>query len=214
MVSQLTQVETRNAELEQRNTHLEAATKTADERIARLTATIKVLERSRFGRRSERLGADALSEEQYALVFDEIATGVAAIRAQLAKAAGPSKNPRAPRPRKSFADHLERVEIVIEPEVPANCEGLERVLIGEDVSERLDVTPAKFRVIVTRRPRYVYKGWDGVAQATAPAPASSRAAFRRRRCWRRSRWRSMPMAFRSTARKRSTRATRSRSTGH
>ena len=27
-----------------------------------------------------------------------------------------------------------------------------RVLMGEDVSERLDVTPAKFRVIVTRRP--------------------------------------------------------------
>lgn len=57
MDAQRTQVETRNAELEQRNTHLEAATKTADERIARLTATIKVLERSRFGRRSERLGA-------------------------------------------------------------------------------------------------------------------------------------------------------------
>ncbi|MGB3503985.1 MAG: IS66 family transposase [Xanthobacteraceae bacterium] len=169
MDAQRTRVETRNAELEQRNTHLEAVTKAADERIARLTATIKVLERSRFGRRSEWLGADALSEEQYALVFDEIATGVAAIRAQLAKAAGPSKNPRAPRPRKSFADHLERVEIVIEPEVPAGCEGLERVLIGEDVSERLDVTPARFRVIVTRRPKYVYKGWDGVAQAAAPA---------------------------------------------
>jgi transposase len=144
-------------------------TKTAEERIARLTATIKVLERARFGRRSERLVADALSEEQYALVFDEIAIGVAAIKAQLAKAAGPSKNPRAPRPRKSFADHLERVEIVIEPEVPASCERLERVLIGEDVSERLDVTPAKFRVIVTRRPSYAYKGWDGVVQAVAPA---------------------------------------------
>ncbi len=169
MDAQRAQVAARNAELEQRNTHLEAVTKTADERIARLTATIKVLERSRFGRRSERLNADALSEEQYALVFDEIATGVAAIRAQLAKAAEPSKNPRTPCPRKSFARHLERVEIVIEPEVPAGCDGLERVLIGEDVSERLDVTPAKFRVIVTRRPRYVYKGWDGVAQAAAPA---------------------------------------------
>ena len=52
MDAQRTQVETRNAELEQRNTHLEAVTKTADERIARLTATIKVLERSRFGRHS------------------------------------------------------------------------------------------------------------------------------------------------------------------
>ena len=104
MDARRTQVEARNAQLEQRNTHLEAVTKTADERIARLTVTIKVLERSRFGRRSERLGADTLNGEQYVLAFDEIATGVAAIRAQLAKAAGPSKNPRTPRPRKSFGE--------------------------------------------------------------------------------------------------------------
>jgi transposase len=54
-------------------------------------------------------------------------------------------------------------------ETPAICEGLERILIGERVCERLDVTPAKFRVIVTRRPKYAYKGWDGVIQAAAPA---------------------------------------------
>ena len=61
------------------------------------------------------------------------------------------------------------VEVIIEPEVPAGCEDLERVLIGEDVSERLDVTPARFRVIVTRRPKYAYKGWDGIVQAATPA---------------------------------------------
>src|SRR6476659_3964650 len=48
------------------------------------------------------------------------------------------------------------------------CEGLEKVLIGEDVSERLDVMPAKFRVIVTRRPKYAYRNRDGVIQAPAP----------------------------------------------
>ena len=57
---------------------------------------------------------------------------------------------------------------MIEPDDPPGCEGLERVRIGEDVSERLDVTPAQFRVIVTRRPKYVYKGRDGVIQAAAP----------------------------------------------
>ena len=55
-----------------------------------------------------------------------------------------------------------------EPEVPPGCEDLEKVLIGEDVSERLDVTAAKFRVIVTRRPKYAYRGRDGVIQAPAP----------------------------------------------
>lgn len=42
--------------------------------------------------------------------------------------------------------------------------------IGEDVSERLDVVPAQFRVIVTRRPKYACRSCtDGVVQAPAPA---------------------------------------------
>ena len=42
--------------------------------------------------------------------------------------------------------------------------------IGEDRTERLDVTPAQFQVIVTIRPRYACpKGRAGVSQAPAPA---------------------------------------------
>jgi transposase len=45
----------------------------------------------------------------------------------------------------------------------------EMELIGEDVSERLDVTPARFKVIVTRRPKYACRSCEGeVAQASAP----------------------------------------------
>ena len=94
---------------------------------------------------------------------------MAAVEAELAKAAGTDRTKRAPRPRKELGAHLERVEIVIEPEVPPGCQGLEKVLIGEDVSKRLDVTPAKFRLIVTRRPKYAYRNRDGVVQAPAPA---------------------------------------------
>lgn len=141
---------------------------TADERIERLTSIIRMLERARYGKRSEKLRLDPLNEEQQAFVFDEIETGLAAIRAELDKSKTRAERSRPPRPRKGFAAHLERVEVVIEPEVPAGCEGLEKVRIGEDVSERLDVTPAKFRVIVTRRPKYAYRGRDGVIQAPAP----------------------------------------------
>ena len=42
-------------------------------------------------------------------------------------------------------------------------------MIGEDRSERLDVIPPKFRVIVPRRPKYAFRGRDGVLQALAPA---------------------------------------------
>jgi transposase len=65
--------------------------------------------------------------------------------------------------------HLERVEVLIEPDDLPEHAGKQKVLIGEDVSERLDVIPAKFRVIVTRRPKYAFKGWEGVIQAVAPA---------------------------------------------
>ena len=140
---------------------------TSDTRIAELTAIVKTFERMLYGTRSERLRGERLDDEQIDFVFDEIETGVAAIDAELETAAK-DKPKRAPRPRKGFAPHLERIEQVIEPEVPPGCEDLEKVLIGEDVSERLDVTAAKFRVLVTRRPKYAYRGRDGVIQAPAP----------------------------------------------
>ena len=43
-------------------------------------------------------------------------------------------------------------------------------MIGEDISERLDVIPAQFRVIVTRRPKYACRACEGgIVQAPAPA---------------------------------------------
>ena len=57
---------------------------------------------------------------------------------------------------------------MIEPEIPAEHQGKDKIRIGEDVSERLDVMPARFRVIVTRRPKYAFKDSDGVIQALAP----------------------------------------------
>lgn len=72
--------------------------------------------------------------------------------------------------------------MVIEPEDLPEHAGKQKVLIGEDVSERLDVIPAKFRVIVTRRRKYAFKGGDGVIQALPPAHIIE-VACRRRRCW-------------------------------
>lgn len=42
--------------------------------------------------------------------------------------------------------------------------------MGEDVSERLDIVPAEFRVIVTRRPKYACRACEEVV-VQAPAPA-------------------------------------------
>jgi transposase len=50
--------------------------------------------------------------------------------------------------------NLPSVEEVIAPEdVTCGC-GTEHHINGEDVSERLDIVPAQFRVLVTCRPKY------------------------------------------------------------
>lgn len=159
--------ETRLAAAAAEVARLKAVEKSANERIANLTSILKVLQRTQYGKRSERLRL-AVNDEQVSFAFEEVETGLSAIQSELDRAAG-DKPKRAPRARKGFAAHLERIEEVIEPEIPADCEGLEKVLIGEDRSERLDVVPPKFRVIVTRRPKYAFRGRDGVVQALAPA---------------------------------------------
>ena len=70
--------------------------------------------------------------------------------------------------RGSLPKHLPRIEEVIEPDSTRCCCGAERHVIGEDRSERLDVIPAQFRVIVTRRPKYACRVCEGgIVQAPA-----------------------------------------------
>jgi transposase len=67
--------------------------------------------------------------------------------------------------------HLPRIERVVDVEstICPCCSGaLHR--IGEDVSERLDIVPAQFRVIVVRRPKYACRACEEVV-LQAPAPA-------------------------------------------
>ena len=67
--------------------------------------------------------------------------------------------------------HLPRIEFVVDIDDKACpcCQG-ELHRIGEDKSERLDIVPAQFRVLVTRRPKYACRRCeDGVVQAPAPA---------------------------------------------
>ncbi len=123
MVLAMVEKAARAEALEAENADLKALNATAAERIARLTSILKALERARFGKRSEKLDSDAAGDEQQAFVFDEIETGIAAIQAQLDKARGFDKVKRTPRPRKAFAPHLERIEVVIEPDKLAEHEG-------------------------------------------------------------------------------------------
>lgn len=152
---------------------LKAIIRTDRDRIARLEALVKAARQALFGRKSEKLDPD-----QFELALEDIETAIKVVEAE--KEADPS-TPKSPDAQDSgtaktraanrghLPKHLPRVEQTIEPEHKSCACGHDLHVIGEDVSERLDVIPAQFQVIVTRRPKYACRACeDGVVQAPAP----------------------------------------------
>lgn len=148
-------------------TALEEAKRLAEAELARLGAIIAALQRHRFGARSEQLDPDQLQ-----LSLEEIDAAVARVQAGLdAVVVKPGAPGAAKRNRGALPAHLERVEQLVDIEHKScGCCGGALHVIGEDVSERLDVVPASFRVLVTRRPRYGCRSCEA-APVQAPAPA-------------------------------------------
>lgn len=139
----------------------------ADAEIERLQSIIDAFMRHRFGARSEQLDPDQLQ-----LGLEDVETALGQARAAREAATGQA---RGEHPRKanrgSLPAHLERIEQVVDVEDKAcPCCGGALHQIGEDVSERLDVVPTTFRVLVTRRPRYGCRSCES-AVVQAPAPA-------------------------------------------
>src|SRR5271156_5274854 len=132
----------------------------------RLIAIIKVLQRHRFGPRSEKIDPD-----QLALMLEDVEQAIAAAEAEgKREPAGTPVRRKRQINRGALPKHLPREEVVVDlaDKTCPCCQGL-RVKIGEDVSERLDMIPARFKVIVTRRPKYACRACEGeVAQAPAP----------------------------------------------
>jgi len=120
-----------------------------EDHIQRLEKLVADFKRALFGARSEKVAL-----EQYDLALEDIETAMASIHAEDdAENVSPTKADRKRKTnRGSLPKHLPRIEVVNEPEETICSCGTERHVIGEDVSERLDIIPAQFRVIVTRRP--------------------------------------------------------------
>lgn len=157
------------AERAQHATELIAARSSAEEEIARLRQIIRELQRHRFGRRAEQLDPD-----QLALALEDLEQTLAAKEAEPIGSAAAKPNPSASRRkvnRGNLPADLPREEILIDvTDKTCRCCGGVLHAIGEDVSQRLDLVPARFRVLVTRRPKYACRRCEeGVVQAPAPA---------------------------------------------
>lgn len=153
--------------LKEKQARLEAELAEIQARNARYEAILVQLKRLKFGKSSEKLDRD-----QLALAFEDLVQGLAEIE-QAEERADPDLKVHRGRERRekrpSLPDHLPQIEVVLEPEertCPCCSGTLHR--IGEDVSRRLDVVPAQYRVIVTRRPKYACRACEGtVVQAPA-----------------------------------------------
>jgi transposase len=150
-----------NAALSTQNAELSAVN-------ARLEHMVRELNQLVYGKRSEKLTPD---ERQLAFEDLEIAVAEAQAQSDAVEMTRPRKK-RKPTQRNlgNLPEHLDRIEIVIEPDsITCPCGCGQMVRIGEDRTERLDIVPATARVIVTIRPKYACRKKEvGIVQAPAP----------------------------------------------
>lgn len=141
-----------------------------EQKIQAITLELAHLRRMRYGVKSE-----TLSTEQRDLFDETCAADMAALEARLAEAQAAIplavKKPRTQAGRQALPPHLTRVVQRHEPEscTCGQC-GQNLVKIGEDISEQLDVEPARFFVIQHIRPQYACRACETVSAAPiAPA---------------------------------------------
>ena len=134
-----------------------------DFKITALAHELAYYRRVRFGKTSE-----ALAGEQRLLFEETVDMDVAAIEEELETQA-PVKRQRKGAGRQPLPPHLERIEHRHEPE---SCQcgqcGADLIKIGEDVSEQLDVEPARFFVHRHIRPQYACRPCETVTAAPIP----------------------------------------------
>ncbi|WP_456388978.1 IS66 family transposase [Profundibacter sp.] len=161
LVAAKAQISTQDQALADRDAVIERK----EDRIIRLEKLLSDFKRALYGAKSEKGDPD-----QYHLALEDIETAMAVVHAE-DEAIDPPKTAgvtKAGKGRGVLPKHLPRVEEVIAPDSTTCGCGAERHIIGEDVSERLDIVPAQFRVMLTRRPKYACRSCEaGIVQAPA-----------------------------------------------
>jgi transposase len=136
-----------------------------DLKIQALILELAHLRRFRYGVKSE-----ALSGLQRDLFEETCNEDVAALEAEIEQAGSTIIKPKRARAgRQPLPPHLPRIEHRHEPE---SCQcgqcGKDLVKIGEDITEQLDVEPAKFFVHRHIRPQYACRNCETITAAPIP----------------------------------------------
>jgi transposase len=138
--------------------------------IAAQKLRIAKLERQVYGQRSER---SARLINQLALDFEELESSATEDELAAEQAAARTTTVRAFTRRRAerdtFPDHLPRERVVIDPLTVCACCGGHRLRkLGEDVTQTLETTPRRWKVIETVREKFSCRDCETISQAPAP----------------------------------------------
>ena len=148
----------------------DAAIVERDEAIARNDRLRHLLHKANdalYGSKSERLAK--LPPDQLNLALEDIEQAIAKNEAVEEKTVPDAPRPRRKANRGCLPAHLPRLHETLAPE-DTNCPCCRAPMhaIGEETSERLDVIPAQFRVIVTHRPKLACRVCEKIVESPAP----------------------------------------------
>lgn len=131
--------------------------------IQGLTDLVALLRRKQFGKSSEKINADQLG------MFDEVEVESENPEAEDEESIKVPEHDRKRGKRLKLPANLPRHEVIIELENKiCSNDGEELKCIGEEVSEKLEIIPAKVRVIKTIRKKYACSVCERVESAPAP----------------------------------------------
>ena len=144
---------------------MECELRSAQIKIQALTFELARLRRVQFGARAE-----AMSVQQRALFEESLASDQAEVEARLESLQPQARAPRAKSGRQPLPDHLPRIEQRHAPE-HCNCEacGTALIWVRDEITEQLDVEPAKFFVHRHIRPQYACRHCETIIATPAPA---------------------------------------------
>jgi transposase len=144
--------------------------------IAQQKLRIAKLERQIYGQRSERLSRLV---DQLALRFEELQADatedeLAAERA-VAQTTTVRGFTRKRAERQTFPEHLPRERVVIDPPQACECCGGKRLRkLGEDVTQTLECSPRRWKVVETVREKFSCRDCEKISQPPAPFHAVAR----------------------------------------
>jgi transposase len=131
-----------------------------ESRIEFLEERLRLLQNELFRRSSEKRPVEEDPRQLHLFNEAEVSAEEKPVTEEIEVPAHTRKKPK----RKPLPEHLPRVEVIhdiAEEEKICAC-GATLSRIGEEVSEKLDIIPARVQVIRTIRPKYACKGCEGV----------------------------------------------------